>query len=433
MRIPRTPPNWLDAIDQLVNRMPVSVGNRSYLHWDELRHRQPPEGLNHEQWWACIKFQRTGMYNPLPLESKNGLPFKYALAVQVQEKLHRLDRDAAGGILISETGIPADARDRYIIKSLREEAISSSLLEGAATTRQQAKEMLRSRRAPRSKGERMVINNYHAMEHLRSKLDEPLTPGFIFELHQILTDGTLDTPDAAGRLRKAEENISVFDNEKQILHEPPPAATLPSRMQSMCDFANNRPSGEFIHPVIRAILLHFWLAYDHPFVDGNGRCARALFYWAMLRTGYWLFEFVSISQLLLEAPVKYGQAFLFTETDDNDCTYFLLHQLDVTEKGAQRLQSSLRQQVQEMQNVEGLARHSGNFNHRQLSLLSHALRHGDARYTIESHRSSQRVSYATARSDLFQLVELGLLEKRISGKAFYFLPVEHLRERLASR
>ncbi len=51
----------------------------------------------------------------------------------------------------------------------------------------------------------------------------------------------------------------------------------------------------FIHPVIRAILLHFMLAYDHPFVDGTGRTARALFYWSMAHQGYWLMDFISIT------------------------------------------------------------------------------------------------------------------------------------------
>lgn len=61
-------------------------------------------------------------------------------------------------------------------------------------------------------------------------------------------------------------------------------------MTAMCAFPNGHLPDTFIHPAIRAIILHFWLGYDHPFVDGNGRTARALFYWAMLRQNYSLFE-----------------------------------------------------------------------------------------------------------------------------------------------
>ena len=92
-----------------------------------------------------------------------------------------------------------------------------------------------------------------------------------------------------------------------------------------------------MHPAIRAIILHFWLAYDHPFIDGNGRTARALFYWLMLRHGYWLFEFISISEIILKAPVQYGEAFLYTETDQNDLTYFIIHQTEVIRKSMQSL------------------------------------------------------------------------------------------------
>lgn len=48
------------------------------------------------------------------------------------------------------------------------------------------------------------------------------------------------------------------------------------------------------------------IAYMHPFVDGNGRTARALFYWYMLKSGYWLTEYLSISRVIAKSksPMK---------------------------------------------------------------------------------------------------------------------------------
>jgi len=139
----------------------------------------------------------------------------------------------------------------------------------------------------------------------------------------MMTRGTL--PDElCGQLQKpGDERVHVASNVTgEILHEPPAAKELPARLERLCDFANKQIEGEsFLHPVIRAILVHLWLAYDHPFVDGNGRTARALFYWAMLREGYWLFEFISISMLLKKASAQYGRSFLYTKTDDYDATY----------------------------------------------------------------------------------------------------------------
>jgi Fic family protein len=204
-------------------------------------------------------------------------------------------------------------------------------------------------------------------------------------------------------------------------------------MEAMCRFANaaTSPADGFIHPVARAILLHFWFAYDHPFVDGNGRTARALFYWSMLRSGYWLCEYVSISHILKKAPAKYGCAFLETETDENDATYFILHQLNVITRAIRALHVHLATKAEEIRQVESLFRTNIQFNYRQLAVLSHGLRHADARYTIRSHQRSHNVVYETARSDLHDLVERGLLTSRKHGRTYYFHPADDLPRRLS--
>ena len=143
----------------------------------------------------------------------------------------------------------------------------------------------------------MIVNNYRALQFMRDGMPDELTPASVLELQRILTDGTLDNPDAAGRLQRPDdERIAVVDStDGSVIHRPPPADQLPARLQALCDFANEGEGpDQFIHPVVRAILLHFWLAYDHPFEDGNGRTARALFYWYMKTRGYWLVEYLSI-------------------------------------------------------------------------------------------------------------------------------------------
>lgn len=446
MRRPRIPPNesdlknglererWLAVVDGVHE---PTVGEK-YLHWDELRHRGAPDGLTHEEWWLGLKLSRRPLLRPIPLNDSGGLPFVVGIHERTVSVLYALERRLRqGGLsepLTDETWIAGqDANDdllrRVQIRNLREEGISTSLLEGAPTTKPRAREMFRSQQRPRDRGERMILNSYNALRHVLEIGGAPLTPEGVMELHEIVTIGTLDVPDGAGRFRRADERIEVIDaRDNEVMHAPPPAKELPSRLQMMCDFANGETPKHFLHPIVRSILLHFWLAYDHPFVDGNGRCARALFYWSMFHYEFFATRFISISDLLHRAPTRYARAFLFTETDENDATYFLIHQLSIIEKAIEDLESHLKREGESRRMVLGHPELTAGLNQRQIDLVAHALRHPDARYDIRQHVTKYDVVYQTARTDLLDLAEKGLMTKRKIGRAFYFYPSPKLEE-----
>ena len=403
---------------------------QKYFHWDELRYRTPPKGLTHEEWWLGLKFQRISARRPIPLKDKAGNPFSFVAPDIVTELLHQIDRDGGTLIQIPEPVTNPGERDRYVVRSLMEEAITSSQLEGAATTREVAKKMLAEGRAPRDRGEKMILNNFLTMRRIVELRTEPLTPQLVLEVHRRIAEDALDVADAAGRLRRPNERVEVSDVEGNILHDPPSAHELPARLEAMCDFANARTPDYFIHPVIRGIILHFWLAYDHPFVDGNGRTARALFYWQMLHAGYWLFEFVSISQILRKAPVQYGTAFLQTETDDNDLTYFIIHQAEVIRKALKELHDYVERKSRETRSCMRLLGGFADLNHRQQALLAHAVRHSGFSYKIAGHMARHGIVYDTARLDLLDLAKRGLLEQRKAGRALAFVSPGDLEKRL---
>lgn len=413
-----------------------------YLHWDKLRRLEPPSGFTSEEWWYRLKFERRSNLRQFPLRSwspefpdyHEGRPFSYSLPDSVLRSLHRIDQRCSGEVAMDEV-VTSDgqAGQRYLVNSLMEEAIRSSQLEGATTSRTVAKDLLRSGREPRDRSERMIFNNYRALQFMRLEMGDRLSPDLVMELHQIVTEGTLRNPGAAGRLQQpGEERVAVFDRDDgRRVHMPPPADQLPERMRFLCNFANEgEDSDQFIHPVIRAILIHFWLAYDHPFEDGNGRTARILFYWLMQTHGYWLVEYLPISRILRTAPAQYGRAFLETETDGGDATYFLIHQLNVMEKAIGELHEYLGRKMGEIREVEGLIHGTEHFNHRQLSLLSDALRHPDRSYSLRGHAEIHRVTHETARSDLSALVERELLTRRKLGREYSFDPAPDLPERL---
>jgi Fic family protein len=269
---------------------------------------------------------------------------------------------------------------------------------------------------------------------MREDPQRDLTPEVVLELHRIVTEGTLDNPDAAGRLQRPdEERVAVFDRDEQErpVHQPPAAEQLPERMDLLCRFANGSDDGgQFVHPVVRAILLHFWLAYDHPFEDGNGRTARILFFWAMLKHGYWLVEYLPISRFIRKAPAQYERAFLETETDERDTTYFLIHQLKVIEQAIEDLHRYLQRKTAEQNEAKRMLRDTEGLNGRQLVLLTHAAKHPDHTYTFGGHARSNRVTHETARSDLGGLAEKGFLIRRQRGRAYVFEVPDDLPERL---
>ncbi|TWT19141.1 Fic family protein [Luteimonas marina] len=442
MKLPVTPPALPTLLQQAGDRLgtifDLGLGPEVrgvYEHWDHLRHLAPPEGHSHEEWWLGLKLARQALRRPLPLHDKQGKPFGIVLGDSLQRRLFLVARDAAGALRGTDALPASTMRDRYLMRSLIEEAVTSSQLEGASTTTPVAKQMLLTRRAPRDYGERMIVNNYRTMEELKRWVGKPLTPRTVLEIHRMLTDGTLDDPASTGRFRRVDEDIVVQDETGRILHVPPAAGELPSRLQALCDFANEGDDAEtFLHPVVRAILIHFMIGYDHPFVDGNGRTARALFYWSMLNAGFWMTEYISISSILRRAPGQYTRAYLQTETDDSDATYFVSHQLDVLIKSIESLHLYITRKQQARHDAETLLKPGSKLarqlNHRQRALLLNALKHPDKAFTIAVHRRTHDIAYDTARADLQGLAAASLMKQSRQGKEFLFHAVPGLDGKL---
>jgi len=440
MKIPEKPPDWhshlrkmpQEATDFLMSplgKMALGKINNEYLHWEKAKYITLPNSLKPEFLWAAAKSNRFFHSKVLPMNSVNGEAFTYWLPDSAQEELHYLDRYTSGNISLDSPDILHGAKARYLVSSLMEEAIASSQIEGAATTRKIAKEMLRSGRKARDKTEQMILNNYMTIRIIKDYISQDLSIDLLNEFHQSMTNGTLDDPYAEGRIRRPgveEDEVQVIDEQGQILHTPTPADQLPERLANLCSFANaDSDPTNFMHPIVKAIILHFWLAYEHPYIDGNGRTARAVFYWYALKKGYWLTEYMSISRIMLKSRNQYLRSFLYAEGDDLDSTYFITYHLKALKLAFEGLQQYLKRKQKQYKEAVDLLPKWPNLNYRQLALLSHALAHPDTSYTYKSHGTSHNISYPTSRMDLIQLSRLGLLDERKIGRQFvYLVPAE---------
>ena len=155
MKKPSNPPPvqelWQELVQKpermqgIISHMNPTWRNR-YIHWHSLQFREPPDGLSTREWWTAIKMARIGQFRQIPLKDVNGLAFGFGMPDPVLEYLHNVDQNACGHIQTFERDtINPKTQEKYLIHSLIEEAITSSQLEGATSTRRVAKEMIPNR------------------------------------------------------------------------------------------------------------------------------------------------------------------------------------------------------------------------------------------------------------------------------------------------
>jgi Fic family protein len=401
-----------------------------YLYWDKFKYRVEAGDDVKKAWWAT-KFVRFSKSKPIDYNDKNGDIFIFCIPDTLQAKLYQISHLSSQGI------VPHNSIKKYYLISslLMEEAISSSQLEGASTTRKVAKDMLLNNKKPKNDDELMIINNYLLMKEIKELRDENLTINMILELHKIATKGNSENGNIAGSFRSSDD-IIISDSDDNILHQPPKFNSIKKRLQLVCEFANKSHLGDkeiFIHPVIKAILLHFMIAYEHPFSDGNGRTARAIFYWYMLKSGYDYFEYISISKLLKNAPKQYGLSFLYSEIDNNDLTYFIDYQLDIILRAIDELLKYLEIKSREFEEVNIVLNSSKigtSLNFIERDIIKKAIKSPARIFTAKEIANDYNKSLNSARKYLNQLVEYKILAIIKNGKTKEYIALSGIIEEL---
>ena len=410
----------------------LNLIERDYPYWETFKYKVKGDSklkdVNPVSLWKIVKLRRSQSASRVVISSVTGFDFKYTSTERSLRLLHEFDMNLGGNM--QGTGIiPQEYKNRYLISSIMEEAIASSLLEGAATTREKAKQMLRSQREPRNEAEKMVLNNYLTIRKVLELKNEKLSVDLIRDIHATVTKGTLKNEANEGNFRSNNEVQVVDSITGEVFYTPPNFELLEKLMEAVCNFANEDNESKFIHPIIRGIILHFLIGYIHPFVDGNGRTARALFYWYLLSRKYWLIEYLSISRILLQAPSQYAKAYLHTEFDDNDLTYFIDFNLKTLKQSLTELQVYINRTVEDRRKVFSLVVNQ-DFNERQIDIIKDFLRDKDQTISIKEIESKFGIANQTARTDLLDLVDKGYIRVRTMGRKMIFFPIEDLEDKL---
>ena len=381
----------------------VDKVNADYEYWDEVKYKKLPEGFTPQMLWTYVKASR--LRSTIPVWNKYGI--NLCVTSQMQRLCHEFDMKF-GSFWEVEGDSQSAEKKYYLSSSLMEEAIYSSKMEGASTTRIVAKDMLRKKKSPQNKSQQMIVNNYNTIQYIVEHKDEPLTEELLLTIHRLMTEKTLDNPEDAGRFRTNDKVVVADMVEGDIIYTPPSFQEIPEFVESLCDFFNNDNPRTFIHPIIRGIIVHFMLAFMHPFVDGNGRTARALFYWYMLKEGYKLTEYMSISRVIAKSKANYEKAFRYVENDGNDMGYFVAYNLRALEISFQQLRDYIQRKQREKRAASSFMM-LGNINQRQALILQRLKEEPDTIFTVKDVQDRFSVSSMTARKDLSDLVQQGYL------------------------
>ena len=377
--------------------------NINFEYWDTVKYKKCPPNCTPTDLWTYVKAAR--IKSAITVWEKYGVSL--SLTNNMQKKCHEIDMNW-GGSWGTDATIDSKTKEQYLVSSLMEEAIYSSMMEGASTTRKVAKEMLRKKVAPKDKSQQMIHNNYQTIQFIIAHKNEPLTEDLLLHIHRLMTENTMLSPDDAGRFRTNNDVVVENGITHETVHTPPSYDEIPQFINDLCLFFNQNDDKQFIHPIIRGIIIHFMISYIHPFADGNGRTARAMFYWYMLRKGYWLTEYLSISRVIAKSKKSYEKAFLYAEADQMDIGYFVAYNLRVLEQSFQQLQNYIKRKQSE-KNDALILMQIGDINERQAQIIKHFDNSPNAMLTIKDIQTKFMISPTTAKADVTRLVERGIL------------------------
>ncbi len=341
----------------------------------------------------------------LPLKAQNGLPFWFVINKTIEAQCDAVAAVARQSFVFDELS------EQAMEEATIDEAVWSSVIEGAFTSKAEAARIIRQNKSPTNKSEQMVKNNYQALLYVLEHLEDPITAQTLIDIARMVTRGASDETVEGFR------TVPVYVTGREgIVYTPPDAAQVPALVDDLIAFITDSE----LHPLLKACIAHFYFVYVHPFTDGNGRTARALSYMMLLRTGYDFFRYFSISGLIAEERGRYYKAMRQVETSGNDMTYFIDYYSAMLSRSVDRMKEHLLGHVLTEKRMHALQA-AGRLNERQLKGARWLLEGKTAQVTVDVWKKKFRTATETARQDLLLLCEEGLLERKMEGRKAVFI------------
>jgi len=400
----------------------------NYLYWDKIKFQPVPKWFkDSKDLWGTIKFMRTLNYVS-PIKTDSWEFFRFWELEFSKKLLHEIDKNASWTFY---TPFSESDKRLFVTNWMLEEAISSSQLEWASTTSRNAVKMIKQWIKPKNDSDRMILNNYEVMYFVKDELvkKEKIDESDLLYLQEILTKWVIENKWEIWRFRDINDDNKdpiVVKFKWKIAHEPMKSEKMRVELKRLIDFMNDEGDfNTFVHPVIKAIVIHFWIWYLHPFCDWNGRTARALFYWYLLKNDYFWFSFIPLSSIIKKSKIEYAKSYIYSEQDDRDLWYFINYNLRKIKIALDAFQSDLKNRFKDNHSNLKDLRHL-DLNDRQKKLLKYFLENKDSFTNSLIHKNYYNISKPTAVSDLNILRKKWLIYSTKSWRNISYFPVENL-------
>lgn len=375
-----------------------------YLTREEITYRLPVS-LPITKFWPLMDQARRDASIELPLKTQSGNSFRFVVNSTIESQCDAVAAMARRDELL--VTLPVEIAQEATI----DEAVWSSVIEGAFTSRAEAAKIIRQDKQPVNKSEQMVMNNYQAMLYVLEHLEEPITVQTLIDIAEIVTRNASDEVVDGFR------TVPVYVTGREgVIYTPPGADQVPEMMDDFLNFINSSE----LHPLFKACIAHFYFVYVHPFTDGNGRTARALCYMMLLRTGYDLFRYFSISGIIAEERNAYYKSMRHVEESGDDMTYFIDFYSAMLARSVDRMEKHLFRHILADKTIKILETENL-LNDRQLKGVRWLLEGNSDSVTVDVWKKKYKTATETARQDLLCLCEAGVLERTMDGRRAVFV------------
>lgn len=299
--------------------------------------------------------------------------------------------------------------------------VYSTKIEGNRITFAQAEKLLAGENIKaRPRDEKELKNYMKVLDYIESReSDDKITEKDIFKIHQLTTKSILDPVHHNKRRNQAN---AVYNEWWGIVYLPPDRKEIPKLIKELLDFVNKQKE---ISVIIRAGLLHHWFVIIHPFIDGNGRTARALTQLFLYQNGFNTKKYFSLEEYYDTDLANYyeaifiGNDFYSAQKKTIDSTKFveyflsgLEHELDHLKKTIESIKDD-----EQFENKLIMAR----LNNRQVHISAYIKEHLSV--TAKDLLSQYNVSLATIKRDLDLLIKNWIIKSVGFSKSTRYEPV----------